>query len=117
MSILPDLPTNFFIKKWISGILLPVGMSGYGLKSLFTAESHAIALGRYHLDFIPVSGFQAHLMGVGYLGFALALFGWCFAPYSERLHKTAIPIMVAGLVIGCIAVAWNSWMYFVNLAS
>jgi hypothetical protein len=114
MSILPEHPESFFIRRWIFGILISACLLIYGLKSLITAESYAIAWTRFNFDFISVSGFQAYLMGCGYLGFSFALFGYFYAPYSDNFHKVAELIMVLGLVVSCISICWNSWIFLIR---
>lgn len=110
-SILPPHPTDFWIKRWLFGIALPGALVCYGVYSLITEHSYAIARAFNRIEFVEVSGFQATLMGIAYIGAALALFSYCYAPYSERFCGVSDYGLAAGLLGTMIGVGWCSWIF------
>ena len=118
MSQLPLNDTDFWWVRYVLGIALPIGLLAYGIHSLISGHSFAVALavrgGYNHQMFIPVLGNEARCMGAGYLGMALALFGQCFAQYQETLGNFYEWIVAAGLVVAAIGVMSCSWLLFVD---
>lgn len=68
-------------KKW-GGKLLAIGLTIYGCWSIVIRESVLLGVG-----FIEVVGLNAIIVGVGYIGLGLFVFGRCFVPYSQSLYK------------------------------
>ena len=115
MSILPPNPVDFWLKRWFGGVMCPALLAGYGVYALVTNHSYAIGFWRYgtRLHFAEVTGFKATLMAIAFMGFALSLFSYCYAPYS-KLYKFSEYGEVTGLVIAVVGVAWCSWLLLIG---
>lgn len=109
-SILPLSSTDFWIKRWFFGVAVSSALLFSGILSIALRHSFLIA-GDYHkLRLIEVFGFQAMLAGIGYLGFALALFSHAFAPYSKRWHGWSEYGTACGLIFALAGLGWCSWL-------
>lgn len=64
-------------RKWILGVLVPVGFAVHGSIILLTQSAHVLVFeGRFRgIDWIPVEGFQAFTWGLTMWGLSLLLHG------------------------------------------
>lgn len=92
--ILPEHPADFWTKKWLLGVVLPVPVWLYGSYSILTRHSYAMEM-RNH--WVPVVGWQAVFAGIFLVGLGLVLFS------NSIMHR--IPAGFRPGVIG--APAWD----------
>ena len=110
--IFPPSPTEFWITRWFFGIACSLSFLAYGLYSILSRNSYAVGLARFYgIVFVEVSGLQAALMGMAYIGIALALFSKCYAPYSKRLSGYDEYGGAFGLLVAIIGIGWCSWIF------
>lgn len=110
--MLPPDPVEFWLKRWLGGVVLPVGLVLYGSFSIATRHSYAIFFGVYgRFHFIEVSGLQADLMGIAFISVSLALFAYCYAPYSEVFSRLSTVGLIVGLLGFATCVTWCSWLF------
>ena len=105
-SILPQHSSDFWIKRWILGLALSSGTAVWGLVSIVQRHSYALAGGNRQIEFIEVSGFEAIVTGIGYLGLALALFSYAYAPYSKRFSHFSEYGFVIGLLVALVGIGF-----------
>jgi|GEM_PF-3558912 len=111
-SQLPLNDTDFWWLRYFLGIAVPIGLFIWGLYSLVTMHSYTVWwLGRGRLNFVPVGGQQAVLMGIAYLGVAVALFAKCYAQYHERMGYFYQWILAPGMLLAGGGVVWCSWIF------
>jgi hypothetical protein len=110
-SILPPHATDFWIKRWFFGVILPTLFLIFGMYSILTEHSYAMGRTYRRLSLVEVTGFQAILMGVAFLGGALALFSYCYVTDSERFSSISKYGVAGGLFCAAVGVCWCSWIF------
>lgn len=106
--MLPQHPTDFWIKRWFFGVGVSAGLFLCGILSLLFRHSYAIGRRSYHYDFIEVAGLQAVFMGIVYLGLGIALFSYGYTPYSEKFARISLYGEAFGLA--AVGVCGCSWL-------
>lgn len=100
--------SNAWWYQWTVGIFGPVFLIGFSIYGLHTGRAYAVARGFYTLWFVPVRGFQATLMSLSYLAWALAAFAHGYARYHKVLACYYELLLAAGLVPAAILMSWCS---------
>jgi hypothetical protein len=100
-SILPDHPTDFWLKRWVLGGAVALCAVSYGLYAILTQQAYAY---EYRHKLVAVSGGQAMLVGLFFLGLGLALFSNYHAPYSRWCAPLHHPGTCLGLVLCVIGI-------------
>ena len=113
-SLLPMSDTDFWWLRYFMGIAVPIALSVYGIYSILTRHSYAVWGWRSHVQFVPVEGEQAVLMGAAYLGIALALFANCYAQYHEKMGYYYQWLLAAGMLAAGVSVCWCSWIFLIR---
>jgi hypothetical protein len=107
--------TDFWWLRYFCGLALPVVLAIYGDYSILSLHSYAVWInagisGKPLIALIPVEGKQAILMGVAYLGIALALFANCYAQYHEKMGFYYQWILAPGVIVAGVGLFWCSWI-------
>jgi len=108
---------DFWWLRYFCGLALPLVLVLWGIYSMISLHSYAIWLnagisGRSLIGFVPVEGKQAILMGVAYLGIALALFANCYAQYHDKMGFYYQWILAPGTILAGGGICWCSWIFF-----
>jgi hypothetical protein len=113
--MLPEHPTDFWIRRWFFGVGVSFSLIICGVSSLILQHSYAIGkIGRWGYGkwvVVEVYGFQAVLMGLAYLGLGVALFSYAYAPYSEKFAAMENYGMAGGLFVATIGVCGCTWIF------
>jgi len=113
---LTNTDINFWWLRYFCGLALPVVLAVWGIYSIISLHSYAIWLnagisGRSFIAFVPVEGKQAVLVGVAYLGIALALFANCYAQYHEKMGFYYQWLLAPGLLLAGFGFLWSTWIF------
>jgi hypothetical protein len=116
---LANTDTNFWWLRYFCGWALPLLLVFWGIHSIISLHSYAIwfnvgVYGKSLIAFVPVEGKQAVLVGVAYMGIALALFANCYAQYHEKMGFYYQWILATGALLAGVGFFWCSWI-FLNL--
>ena len=105
-------PTGHEWRMWGLGIVAPLFFSGLGIWGLVTGNTWWLGRSGFnHAILVEISGATAEVCSIGYLGIALALFGWNFAYETERLNP--IHDWITG--IGCLeALICFPWVFYLH---
>lgn len=106
--ILPEHSADFWTKKWLLGVVLPVPMWLYGSYSILTRHSYAMEM-RNH--WVPVVGWQAVFAGIFLVGLGLVLFSNCYAPYSRWFSRWSDWGTCVGLVATVVGITVAEWSF------
>jgi len=98
--------------RLIFGIVLPPILVLCSLISFALKSSFAIGYLRRKIGFVPVDGFQAELMALGYLGMALSLFAYEYARFDARLSAWHEYLLAIGLIITLVGLGWANLMFY-----
>jgi hypothetical protein len=113
-SLLPLNDTDFWWLRYGLGVAVPAALAAWGVYSIVTLHSYAIARMGRGIQFIPVKGEQAALMGVAYLGMALIFFANCYAQYHEKMGFYYQWLLVPGWLLTAGGIVWCSWLFLYN---
>ncbi len=114
---LPLSDTDFWWLRYGLGIMLPIALAAWSLYSLVSGHSYAIWSDRHHflfLYFMPVTGEQAVIMGLAYLGMAVMLFANCYAQYHEKMGYYYQWIMAPGALLAGGGIIWCSLIVLIQ---
>jgi hypothetical protein len=93
------------------GIIVPLALAVYAVRIFVTGE----VLFRRRYSGSPIFwGFDAHLLGIAILAFALAMHGFLYWNNNQRLANYAPIPIAAGLLIFGIAILWLAIRQFAN---
>ena len=93
---------------------MPLLVAAFGVYSLVTDHSLAVAARRFVIFLVPVSGEQARLMGVVYLGVALMLFANFYAQYHDKTGFYYQWFLVPGALAAIMGTIWCSWIFLAD---
>lgn len=114
-SQLPIGDTDFWWLRYGLGIAAPILLFLSGIYSVISLHSYAIWAGRgYGIHLVAVSGKQAILMGVSYMGIALALFANCYAQYHDKMGFYYQWILAPGAILAGGGIMWCSWIFLLG---
>lgn len=113
-SLLPLNDTDYWCLRYVMGITLPMIFIADGLYSVLTRHSYTVWSLARHLRVVPVQGEQAVLMGVAYLGVAIALFANCYMQYHEKMGFYSLWILALGALLAGGGELWCSWIFLVR---
>jgi hypothetical protein len=99
MSLHPEDPFLFTLKKWVFGFAIPVPLVFFAIISFVTQESYLVHLSGPGALLSPAIGLIAILGGCAFLGVAFVFFGHFFAPYSDRFYHLEHLLQVLGLIL------------------
>ena len=114
---LTNTDANFWWLRFFCGLVLPIVFVACGLYSLISQHSYAVwfnagVSGRGWITFVPVEGNQAVLMGVAYIGIAVALFANFYAQYHEKMGFYYQWLLAPGVILAGVGMSWCSWIFF-----
>ena len=107
-GIIPDHPTDSWIKKWFLGLVIAIPSFIYGSYCIVTQHSYAVQ-SRGHT--VPIDGFQAVFMGLFYIGLGLFLFSNYFAVSSSSFSPFIYLGTCTGLVLVLIGITVAEWTF------
>jgi hypothetical protein len=114
--MIDDSPDMKWSTPWwgrlIFGIVLPPILALCAVVSFVLKSSFAVGFLRRKICFVPVDGFQAELMAIGYLGLALSLFAYGYARFDARLSAWHEYLLAIGLIIALIGLGWGNLMFY-----
>jgi hypothetical protein len=100
---------DFWWLRYFGGIVLPACLSLGGIVSIILQRSYAVWAVRFSLKFVPVTGEQAVLWGIAFLGVALALFANCYMQYHDKMGFHYEWPLAAGIIAAAGAIIWYGW--------
>jgi hypothetical protein len=110
--MLPQSDTDFWWMRYGLGVIAPLVSTAWGLCSIVTQHSYVLLRrGPSVLAFMPVHGLQAILVGIAFLGLALALFSNFYGQYHEKMAYYYQWPMACGLVLMIGGSLWSSWIF------
>jgi hypothetical protein len=112
--LLPLNDTDFWWLRYVLGVAVPAALTAWGVYSIVTLHSYAIGRMGRGIQFIPVKGEQAILMGVAYIGVAVMLFSNCYAQYHESMGFYYQWLLASGALMTTVGVLWCSWLFLYN---
>jgi hypothetical protein len=100
--------SDFWWLRYFCGLALPIPLALYGVFSMITRHSYTFWR---RSGFVPVTGFQAVLVGMAYLGLALILFANCYAQYHEKMAYHYQWFLAPGAILTVVGSLWCTWIF------
>ena len=94
------------------GIVLPPILVLCAIVSFIEKSAIAVESRRFRINFVPVDGFQAELMAVGYFGVAISLFAYGSARLDARMSGWYEYLLAAGLIIALVGLGWGNLIFY-----
>ena len=101
---------DFWWLRYGAGIALPALLAIAGLYSVITRHSYAVWAQRFSVKLVPVTGEQAILWGIAYLGVALALLSNCYLQYDEKMAYYYQWPLGLGALLASGGILWYAWI-------
>jgi len=113
---LTNTDTDFWWLRYFCGLALPLVLLVWGSYSIIYLHSYAIWInagisGKSLIAFVPVEGKQAILVGIAYMGIALALFANCYAQYHEKMGFYYEWILAPGVLLAGFGFLGCTWIF------
>jgi hypothetical protein len=107
----PIADADFWWVRYAGGLVAPLLLALWGGYSVLSQHSYAIWALRARIRFVPVTGEQAVLMGVAYLGVGIALFANCYAQYHQKMAYYYQWILAPGALMAGGGILWCSSIF------
>ena len=98
--------------KYSEGIALPIVCALLAIAGIAFKHTYAIAGDYFTIWFVPISGDQAAIMGIGYIGFGIAAFSHGYCRYDEKFYFLYWPLLAAGLVTAAVFTVWCATAFY-----
>lgn len=115
-EMIDDSPDLKWSTPWwgrlIFGIVLPPILVLYAIASFILKSAIAVGVLKGGRHFVPVEGFQAQLMAIGYLGIAVSLFAYGYARLDVRMSGWYEYPLATGLIVALVGLGWGNLLFF-----